>query len=187
MLTPSQVASWIQPVTLHVRGFWWEHHHVLVSVRKSSVLPSQGGTPSSRAYYVVGSGEKMWADVRGRKKNRGDEGRDSSRPRGGQMIWREHTTWWGQKETVLEGSSAVQRHGCCSSKHHCQLKSPTWKFSKWHFIFRLGKGEMVKPEKKTVASPAILLVGITVNISVRMVTNSHGFLPDETQDKLARV
>lgn len=46
---------------------------------------------------------------------------------------------------------------------------------------------MVKPEKKTVASPAILLVGITVNISVRMVTNSHGFLPDETQDKLARV
>lgn len=46
---------------------------------------------------------------------------------------------------------------------------------------------MVKPGKQTVASPVILLVSVAVNISVRMVTNSHGFLPDETQDKLAWV
>lgn len=46
---------------------------------------------------------------------------------------------------------------------------------------------MVKPEKQTVASPVILLVSITVTISVRMVTNSQGSLPDESQDKLARV
>lgn len=154
-----------------------------------SILPSRWGTPSSRSYRV-GPGEKVQADVREKEKKKKKQRRWRERfqsTQGRTMTWREHTTWWEQRKKVLEGSSAFQRHGCCSSKHHCQIKCPTRKFSKWHLIFCLEKGEMMKPEKQTVALPIILLVSITVTISVRVVTNSQGFLPDGSQDKLARV